>query len=159
MPSAGPEHKQLDPFAGTFNSEVKMWMGPGDPMVSTGSITNTWQLDGLYLRHDYVGDRSEGPFPSFAGQGYWGYNSTSKKYEGFWIDNASTTMQMETGEVDAGGKIWTMYSEVTCPQTGVLMKKRSVITLIDNDHNKIEMYFTMADGSEMKAMEINYVRV
>ena len=159
MPSAGPEHKHLQPFAGTFKSEVKMWMGPGDPMISTGTITNSWQLDGLFLHQDYVGDHGDGPFPSFAGQGYWGYNTTSNKYEGFWIDNASTTMQMETGEVDADGKVWTMHSEVTCPQTGSLMKKRSVITLIDTDHNKIEMYFTTADGNEMKAMEINYVRV
>ena len=38
------------------------------------------------------------------------------------------------------------------------MKKRSVITLIDNDHNKIEMFFVGDDGNETKAMEINYTR-
>ena len=159
MPAAGPEHKKIQPFEGTFKSEVKMWMGPGDPMISTGTITNSWKLGGLYLHQDYVGDAVEGPFPSFAGQGYWGYNTGTKKYEGFWIDNASTMMQTESGDVDADGKVWTMHSEVTCPQTGVPMKKRSVITLIDDDHNKIEMYFTPEDGNEMKAMEINYTRV
>ena len=29
-------HRKLEPFVGTFKAEVKMWMGPGDPMVSTG---------------------------------------------------------------------------------------------------------------------------
>lgn len=158
MPTAGLEHKRLQPFVGTFKSEVKMWMGPGDPMMSTGTMTNSWQLGGLYLHQGYVGDPTDGPFPSFVGQGYWGYNPTSKKYEGFWIDNASASMHMETGDVDADGKVWTMHSEMTCPQTGDQMKKRSVITLIDNDRNKIEMYFTTSDGNEMKAMEINYVR-
>ncbi len=159
VPTAGPAHKRLEPFAGTFKSEVKMWMGPGDPMITTGTMTNSWQLGGLYLHQDYVGDSSEGPFPSFVGKGYWGYNTTSKKYEGFWIDSGSTTMQLESGDVDSSGKIWTMTSELKCPQTGAQMKRRSVITLIDIDHHKVEMYFTRADGIETKAMEINYARV
>ena len=122
MPSAGPEHKRLEPFAGTFRSEVKMWMGPGDPMITTGTMTNSWQLGGLYLQQEYVGDSSGGSFPSFVGKGYWGYNTTSKKYEGFWIDSGSTTMQLESGDVDSSGLVWTMHSELKCPQTGVLMK-------------------------------------
>lgn len=159
MPQPGDEHARIKPFEGTFDSEVKMWMGPGDPMVSTGKITNTWDVNGLYLHQDYHGDETEGPFPSFEGKGYWGFNTTTQQYEGFWIDNASTHMQMEHGKVDAGGKVWEMHSEVTCPQTGQQMKKRSLITLIDEDHNKIEMFFTGADGNEMKAMEIIYSRV
>lgn len=158
MPQPGDEHVRIQPFEGTFRAEVKLWMGPGDPMISTGTITNTWQIGGLYLHQDYVGDANDGPFPGFVGKGYWGYNTTSKQYEGFWIDNASTTMQTETGDVDADGKVWTMTSDVVCPQTGQPMKKRSVITLIDNDHNRIEMFFTGSDGNEMKAMEINYTR-
>jgi hypothetical protein len=39
------------------------------------------------------------------------------------------------------------------------MKKRSVITLVDKDHHQVEMYYTTADGNEIKAMEINYIRV
>ena len=158
MPQPGAEHQRLDAFVGTFRSEVQMWMGPGDPHVSTGQITNSWHIDGLYLHQDYKGDAVEGPFPSFCGEGFWGYNTLSGKYEGFWIDNASTMMQMESGEVDESGKVWTMHSEVPCQQTGQTMKKRSVITLIDDDHNRIEMFFTPAEGPEMKAMEINYTR-
>ena len=158
MPQPGPEHARIQPFEGTFNSEVKMWMGPGDPMVSTGTIRNSWDVNGLYLHQEYTGDATEGPFPGFEGKGYWGFNTTTKQYEGFWIDSASTQMQMESGSVDADGKVWEMHSEVLCPQTGAPMKKRSVITLIDDDHNKIEMFFTGPDGNEMKAMEIDYTR-
>ena len=158
MPKPGTEHERLKPFEGTFKSEVELWMGPGDPMVSTGTMINSWQLGGLFLHQDYQGDPSDGPFPEFTGKGYWGYNTTLKRYEGFWIDNASTIMQIDTGTVDASGKVWTMNAEVPCPQTGDTMKKRSVITLIDKNHNKIEMFFTGADGNEMKCMEINYTR-
>ncbi len=27
---------RLEPFVGTFKAVVKLWMGPGEPMVSTG---------------------------------------------------------------------------------------------------------------------------
>jgi len=159
MPTPGAEHERLKPFAGKFRSEVKMWMGPGDPHISTGTISNTWKIGGLYLHQEYTGDATDGPFPSFCGEGFWGFNTASGKYEGFWIDNASTMMQNETGDVDEAGKVWTMHSEVACQATGQQMKKRSVITLIDNDHNRMEMFFTGDDGNEMKAMEINYTRV
>ncbi len=159
MPTAGPQHKRFEPFEGKFRSEVKMWMGPGDPMVSTGTMNNTLELGGLYLQQDYIGDPNDGPFPSFEGKGFWGYNPTSEKYEGFWIDNASAMMQNETGSVDASGKVWQMQGEMLCAQTKQHFKKRSVITLQDNDHHSIEMYFTGPDGQETKCMEINYERV
>lgn len=159
MPTAGPEHKRLKPFEGKFRSQVKMWMGPGDPTVSTGTMINSFELSGLYLQQDYVGDHSDGPFPGFEGRGFWGYNTGTGKYEGFWIDNCSTAMQLESGSVDAAGKVWQMTGEMLCAQTKQVFQKRSVITLKDNDHHKMEMYFTGPDGQESKCMEIDYERV
>jgi hypothetical protein len=154
----GAEHKRLEPFTGKFRAEVKIWMGPGDPMVSTGVMTNTFDLDGRFLRHDYKGDPSPGPFPNFEGRGFWGYNDATKKYEGVWVDNASNVMQVDTGNVDDAGKVWTMEGSLPCPQTGQTMTKRSIITLEDNDHHKMEMFF-VRDGQETKGMEIDYERV
>jgi hypothetical protein len=154
--SPGPEHKLLKSFLGTFRAEVQLWMGPGDPMVSTGTMTNIMVLDGRYLRQKYVGDASEGPFPNFKGHGFWGYNRIANRFEGYWIDNASTIMQFETGSVDESGKVWTMTSEMVDPQGGT-MSKRSVITLKDDDHHSIESFFTK-EGQEFKAMEIQYER-
>ena len=158
MGATAEAHRKFEPFVGKFKAEVKMWMGPGDPMVSTGMMTNTLDLGGRYLCQCFKGDSSDGPFAHFEGRGYWGYNTTSEKYEGFWIDSASTTMQHEAGDVDASGKVWTMFGETVCPQTKDLMKKRSVITLKDNDHHSMEMFFTGTDGKESKAMEIHYER-
>jgi len=133
-------------------------MGPGDPMVTTGVMENTLALGGRFLRQEYTGDPNDGPFSNFEGRGYWGYNTVTKKYEGFWIDTASTSMQNETGDVDAAGKVWTMVGQMTDPQSGKPMTKRSVITLQDEDHHKIEMFFQGPDGNEFKAMEIKYTR-
>lgn len=159
MPAPAKEHQVFKPFEGKFRAQVKMWMGPGEPMVSTGTMVNSLELSGLYLRQDYIGEAQDGPFPSFEGKGFWGYNTTLKRYEGFWIDNASTTMQWEHGQADPNGKVWEMHSEMVCPQTHQNFKKRSVITLIDQDHHKMEMFFTGPDGNEMKNMEISYTRV
>jgi hypothetical protein len=106
-----------------------------------------------------TGDVCDGPFPSFEGQGYWGYNSTSGKYEGFWIDNASTAMQLETGTVDESGKVFEMHSEFVMPGAGITMKKRTVITVVSNDENTMESYVTPPDGVEMLNMKIDYTRV
>lgn len=152
------QHKSLEPFVGTFKAQVKLWMGPGDPHVSTGVMTNSFELDGRFLKQVYQGDDMEGPFPNFQGRGYWGYNTTDKQFEGFWIDSASTMIQTEKGSVDASGKVWTMVGEMTDPQSGGKMKKRSVITLTDNDHHKMEMYFSTPNGDESKGMEITYER-
>ena len=106
MPTAGEQHFRLTPFVGKFRSTVKLWMGPGEPMISTGTMTNTLELNGLYLQQDYVGDPSDGPFPSFLGKGFWGYNPHTQQYEGFWIDTAASMMQFESGDVDPSGRVW-----------------------------------------------------
>ena len=151
-------HKNLAPFVGTFTAEVKMWMGPGEPHASTGVMTNSLDLGGRYLSQSFKGDQSDGPFPNFEGRGFWGYNTVTEKYEGFWIDTASTIMQHETGKLDASGKVWTMIGEMTDPQSGRPMQKRSVITLEDNDHHRMEMFFPGPDGNELKCMAIRYTR-
>lgn len=159
MPApAGAEHERLDAFVGKFRAEVKMWMGPGDPMVSTGTMTSTRELDGRFLCQEYVGDPGPGPFPNFRGKGLFGYNDLTERYEGVWIDNASNVMQTETGILDESGKVWTMEGSMPCASTGKTTKKRSVLTVRDRDHHSLEMYFEN-EGGMHKGMEIRYARV
>jgi hypothetical protein len=152
-------HERFKPFVGKFRAEVKLWMGPGDPHVSTGVMENTLDLGGRFLRQSYRGDPGDGPFPDFEGRGYWGFNTVTRKYEGFWVDTASTFMQNETGDVDGSGKVWTMKGQMTNPETGKPLTKKSVITLKDKDHHSLEMYFSGPDGRDTKAMEIRYTRM
>ena len=151
-------HQSLSPFIGQFIAEVKIWMGPGDAHVTTGIMTNTMELNNQFLQQVYEGDPSEGPLPDFKGRGYLGFNTSTNKYEGFWIDVASTLMMHETGDLDAEAKVWTMTGEFNNPQTGQLMSKKSVITVIDNDHHKMEQFMVGSDGADIKTMEINYTR-
>jgi len=152
------EHKRFEPFVGTFKAQAKIWMGPGEPNVSTGTMTNTLDLGGRFIAQTYKGDDTDGPFPNFEGRGFFGYNTITRQFEGIWIDNCSTTFETEIGAVDASGRVWTMIGQVPNPQTGQQMTKRSVIRVQDNDHHSKEMFFQGPDGSEFKAMEIQYTR-
>ena len=119
-------------------------------------MTNTLELGDRFLRQDYKGDPGPGSFPDFEGHGYWGFNKATQQYEGFWIDTASTLMQTEAGAVDDSGKVWTMTGEMV-HQPGEMVKKRTVITLEDEDNHSMVTYFVKGD-EEFKGMEIQYTR-
>ena len=152
------QHTLFKPFVGTFRATIKMWMGPGEPMVHTGTMVNTMELGGLFLMQDYKGDPAPGPFPAFAGKGFFGFNKYKKQFEGFWADNAASWMSMEAGQADSTGKVWTMHSAMDDPMTGKPTTKRTVIRVTDQNHHSMEMYFTPQGGEESKCMEITYVR-
>lgn len=158
MPSAPvEEHEHFAQFVGTWKAEVSMWMGPGEPMESTGMMVNSLDLGGRYLKQDYKGDATEGPFPNFEGRGFWGFNDVTRKFEGFWIDNASNQMSVERGEYSAATKSWTMLGEMAMPGGGAV-QKRSVITVLGEDEHTMEMFMTGPDGQEGKVMHIHYSR-
>ncbi len=161
MGALAKEHELLKPFVGTFASTVTLWMGPGEPLVSTGTMTNTLVLGDRFLCQDYQGDPNDGPFSGFAGKGFWGYNTATSRFEGFWIDSCGTGMQLENGSVDESGRVWTMMGQSPDPQnphSNNTITKKSIITLIDNDHHTLEMSFQSPDGSWNKCMKIEYRR-
>jgi len=158
-PAVTEHHAKLDPFVGTFKARVKFWMGPGEPQISTGTMENTWDLGGRFIKQVYTGDATEGPFLHLEGRGYWGYNTTTGKYEGFWIDSGSTVMQAEVGTLDETGKLWTMVgSNLIDPYSGKPMIKRNIIMLIDEGSHTAETFFVPPDGRETKSMEVTYIR-
>ena len=108
-------------------------------------VISAYPLDGSYPYHCSWDPRE-----------YDIYNGVTQEYEGFWVDNASTIMQFETGTVDESGRIWTMTSEMADPGGG-RMARRSVITLEDEDHHSMESFF-IREGKEFKGMEIRYTR-
>ena len=68
-------------------------------------------------------------------------------------------MQMETGTVDATGKVWTMFSSFKHPHSGQEVRKRTEIRLIDPDTHDMTTWMTEENGEEVRTMEILYRRV
>lgn len=152
----GAEHQLFRPFVGQFRTTVTLWMGPGEPMVHTGTMRNSLVLGGRFLRQDYKGDPMEGPYPPFEGEGYWGYNDARAKWEGVWVDSASNQMQTEAGDYDAATRSWTMLGAAHVPNG--TMAKRSVIRLISDHEHETESFLQWPDGSWTKTMHLRFVR-
>lgn len=150
----GPEHASLARFAGTWRAEVTLYCMPGSgPNVSRGKMTSTLELGGLFLHQDYRDDAG-----MFEGRGYWGYNATDGRYEGFWIDPMCTFFQIEHGQHDPRTDTYTMHGAMTNPHTKRPMRKRTVIAYRGPNEHTMEQYMEMEPGKETKTMEVRYSR-
>jgi hypothetical protein len=152
----GDPHKKLDVFAGTWETEITMWMAPGAPPAkSRGVAENRMIMGGRYLEQRYKGEFFGEPFE---GIGYTGYDNVRKQYWGTWMDNMSTAMMVSTGASSADGKTWTFKGTMPDPMTGKDSWVDEKLTVTDADHHTMEMWGPGPDGKVFKMMEIAYSR-
>jgi hypothetical protein len=152
----GEAHKKLEPFVGTFDARLRMWMDPTKPPEdSTGTMTNTWVLGNRFVQQSFEGTFMGEPF---AGMGYVGYDNVTKKIQSVWMDTASTAMMWMTGGADAAGKAVTTKGTMSDPMSGKTMPIEDRITIVDDDHHRFEMWGKGPNGKQMKYMEIEYTR-
>lgn len=154
--SPSDHHKVLEAMVGTFTAKCKFWMdGPtGAATESTGSATSKWVLGGRFIQSEYKGEFMNQPFE---GIGYMGYDNGANKYVGSWMDTVSTMIATSSGTYDAEKKTLTMTGSYTDPK-GNVVKSKDVVTIIDNNTHKFEMYQVGPDGKDVKAGEIVYTR-
>lgn len=156
--AAAPDehHREMARLAGEWDASVKMWMDPAaPPMESKGRAVNRVIFGGRYIEGEFTGEMMGAPFE---GKMTWAYNKLSGKYESTWIDNMGTGIAFsEDGTYDAAAKAWTSTISMWDPMMGK-MSMREVVTLVDDDTHRMEMYATAPDGGEVKAMEIVYKR-
>ena len=150
----GDEHKKLEPLVGTFDAKVSMWMAPGQPpQESTGTSESSSVLGGRFLETKYQGTFMGQPF---SGIGYTGYDNVTKKYIGTWMDTASTGMMSSSGNLS--GKSMKMTATMSDPMSGKVQHATETFTIVDNDHNRMEMWDKGPDGKPVKVMQIDYTR-
>ncbi|MCB9849330.1 MAG: DUF1579 domain-containing protein [Phycisphaerales bacterium] len=154
LSSPGAEHERMMKHVGTWNCEVKVWHGPGEPEVSPGKSVMTSILSGRYVEEKFTGNAMGGPFE---GRGIFGYDNGLKKYVATWIDTMSTKIMTYEGEYDEGSKALTMRSTVIAPD-GSKLHFRGVTTDVSDDKMVFEMYRSGPDGEEAKELEITYTR-
>jgi hypothetical protein len=152
----GPHHKQLEPLVGVWNYKAKIWFTPGQPpMEASGTCERKWILGGRFVQESFHGDEKERPF---AGLGFAGYDNVKKKFTTTFLDNMSTSIMTNTGDVDPSGKVFTFSGEHFCPVEGKMFKNRDVLTIESPDKQRVEMFRLMPDGKEMKMFEMHLLR-
>jgi hypothetical protein len=152
----GAEHKALEQFVGTWDTNAKMWHAPGTPpQESTGTAENKMTLGGRFLEQHFEGTMMGQPF---SGMGYTGYDLYKKEYVGNWMDSMGTTIMNSTGKADPSGKTMTFTRTMDDYMAKKTMPFKEVIKVVDNDHHVFEMWYPGPDGKMFKMMEITYSR-
>lgn len=152
----GPEHEKFKDMVGTWDTETKMWMGPGEPSVVNGTAVFRLILHGRYIEQRFKCMMMGEPYE---GLGLEGYDRFKKKYVSIWMDSDSTGILMIEGTTDETGKVTTYTGKVDDPMTGQKDKPvKSIAREIDKDHVVFEMYEDKPGAGEFKTMEISYTR-
>lgn len=149
----GEPHERLASSVGTWNMEVKMWMGPGEPSVSEGTAKR-YMILGDRILVEEVSASMMGE--AFKGYGMTGYDNVTDTYWGTWNDSMTTGISVSHGTFDAETSTYTFLGDSHDPMTGEVIKNRGVIHL--KDGREVMEYFETRDGHETKTMEIVYTR-
>lgn len=152
----GEMHKMLAGHAGQWEGVVKFWMAPDAP-PSEEKVTCTMEMTmgGRYLYSHWKGEMMGAPFHGVSVQAY---NNVTKQFQGTWIDNMVTGIQMMSGTWDAATKTLTWTGERDDPMTGGKVKVRELQKHPDANTMVSEFFDTQPDGKEMKTMEISMKR-
>ncbi|HEX9749852.1 MAG TPA: DUF1579 domain-containing protein [candidate division Zixibacteria bacterium] len=152
----GDHHKHMAKMVGSWDVAGKFWMGPGEPMMSTGTAVFKSMYNGLYITQDYT---SEMMGREFVGHGVMAYDIFAEKHASTWIDNLSSGIYKSEGTCAADGKSMTSTGTFDDPMSGVKGKKvKEVVTVISDDSFTFAMFNVMPDGTDEKSMELTYTR-
>ncbi|WNM18828.1 DUF1579 domain-containing protein [Flavobacterium capsici] len=148
----GEQHKMLAKDSGVWEEEMTFWEHAGaEPSKMTMTAESKMIFDGKYQETTHKGDFYEMPFE---GKSTLGYNNAEGKFISTWIDNMSTGISVLKGTYDPTTKTYTMSGEVFDPVTKKLKTSKEIVTIIDDNTQKMEMYDIGFDGKEFKNMEI-----
>ncbi len=150
----GPEHARFKEAVGSWHTEAKAWMGPGEPTVSTGTSEMSLIFGGRYLREDFKCSMMDRPFQGLA---LTGFDNHKKKYVSVWLDTFSTGLFTMEGTYDEVTKTTTAFGEYDDPFMGHA-KMKHTMREITKDKYVLEMFRIGPDGKEAKEMEITYTR-
>lgn len=154
----GPEHAALAKMAGTFTAEGTNFCDPvNGPQSFTGTQTSTMILGDRFLQCDYDAEMMGMPFQGF---GLTGYDNVKKQFINLWADTMGTMWMPSTGTANDDMTVFTFIGSYDDPVMGMTITMRQVITFIDDDHHRFDMFgpSPTGDGTESKMMEIHYTR-
>lgn len=148
----GKQHTEMASWNGKWDAEVTMWEKPGaEPTKSTMIAVNEMILGGRYQRSVNKGNMMG---MKFEGISTVGFDNAKQVYVSSWIDNMGTGIMNMEGTYDEATKTVSLKGKAVDPMTGKEKEMRETMTLVDNDHQLMQMYCTGPDGKEFKTMQI-----
>jgi hypothetical protein len=152
----GAEHKMLAESNGKWDGEVTMWMAAGaPPSVSKMTTENKMIMGGRYQQSINKGSFDGMPFEGISTVSY---DNGKKLWTSTWIDNMGTGIMIMEGNWDEATKTMTLKGKCFDPTVMKDKECRETFTMVDKDHQIMQMYETLPDGKERKTMQIHYTR-
>lgn len=148
-------HKALQRFVGDFDYHMKVWTAPGQPpSEATGTMHGEALLGGRFVQMAYNGQLMGRPFE---GRGIQGYDNRKNELINLWMTNMDTGVQSSTGTCDATHKVCTLLAS-TVDHVGKPMNTKQLITWVDDNNYRMEMFVTRSGGESSQAFEITAKR-
>lgn len=152
LPKPGPELDIFKKDVGSWDVEIRVWQGPGEPTVTKGKETDR-MLGGFWLLTDFQGNMMG---LDFKGHGVYSYDASKKQYVGTWIDSLSPNKMDMVGKYDKDKN--TMTYEGMAPGPDGSPTKHVLKTTYHKDGtHDMTMHVKVGDQS-IKVFEMKYTR-
>jgi hypothetical protein len=142
---------------GYWTATTKIWSSPSShpqTINGTASFLPTRGMGGRFITQTFESDTGE---QDFFGQGTFGFNNATERYEFTWIDNTTTNILFMHGTRDESGAINFSGSFVD-PVTREKKTTRCRFTWPEKGRMVYEQWSTDSDGREFKCVEVAYVK-
>jgi hypothetical protein len=152
----GKEHAMMASWNGKWEGEVTMWMSAdAPPMVSNMTVENKMIMGGRYQQS--VNKGSFGGMP-FEGISTLAFDNAKKTWISTWFDNMGTGIITMEGSWDDATKTMTLRGREMDPSLNKEKDCRQTFTVVDDNHQLMQMYEVQPDGKERKTMQVHFTR-
>ena len=132
-------------MAGDWTFTNRMWLEPGKPPHEwTGTMHAEKILSGRFVQSVWKGNFMG---MEYEGRGMEGYDN-AHQYVSSWIDTMEARILLSTGTCEEA------VNKCTTTRSAGTTTMKSVVSWIDNNNFKTEMFMTDPSGKESKVMEI-----
>lgn len=155
-------HAKLAEWIGTWDTEMRMWMGgPGSqPSVTRGVATFSWLIESRWLKQEADGEFDLGTtkleVKSF---GLLGFDRYKQKYVGTSVDSMTTAALAFEGNFDFGDKNLILWGPMDEPMSGEHDKTVKYVWRFPAADKLVYEVHDMSIGEEnTKVVEVTYTR-
>jgi hypothetical protein len=150
----GPELDLLRKDVGEWDASITVTPTPGaPPQLSTGRLVGRLISGGRWLITEFKNHTT-----GFEGHGIYGYNQTSQRYVGTWVDDMRTNIYVGEGQWDPVARTMTYAWRATMPNGQAMTWKETSEALSDNEQ-VFRVLFPQPDGGEFEMMRAVYRKV
>ena len=152
----GPNHKFLERFLGTWDTETRLTMMGPNSAAEKGTATFRWLIDGRWMLAESTGTMMGMPMRTAY---LVGYDNFKMSFVTAAVNSFDTAMIYSEGDLDPSGKALLMYGTLDEYLTGEHDKMvKSVWRLVSNDEMLLEVHDLPIGENNTKVFEIRYKR-